>query len=535
MTTSTEQAKLTREGDYLVLSGLAVTPGLAGSLGAKKSLTNEYRLPPLASTVYSVKRLFPDAELSFATELLITGYGFPLTDISEWALLRHRSWNDLYPFQQLAARYLVSNPHRGAILGLSPGLGKTVTAIVSAEAWDANPILVIAPKHLLRTWTRELEKWGQSPYEISYGKPPSKHLPVWTITNYDTVVRRPLEYGDVVWSLIIFDESILVKTRTTKRFKTLEKVSRRADHVWCLSGSPISRYADDLWTQFHLLEPSVFRSYWRFTSKYCIVTPSIWSGYEVSGTNPGINFQDEFRDLLFVKNQKDVLPDLPEYIYEHVDLDLNVAQKKVYDKILKSFVLELQSGKRLPIASKMAQLTRLLQAVSNPYAFGGIDSSSKHDAIVEMLESGAYKTPMLIWGHWVEGLKLLYQKLDQRGYKVGLATGETEDVDYVLEQYRSGQIDILLFGLTVGKFGHTLTNTHTVVSMDRTFDMDAHFQSLHRVIRIGLDHRPVLVVLRCPDTADMLVEENLALKSLSISKMTDMELRDLLISLRNED
>jgi hypothetical protein len=74
----------------------------------------------------------------------------------------------------------------------------------------------------------------------------------------------------------------------------------------------------------------------------------------------------------------------------------------------------------------------------------------------------------------------------------------------------------------------------TIIYVDKTWNADDYFQSLHRVRRIGLEHRPVVVTLRAPGTVDELVEENLEGKLGGISRITRSSLRELLLGLGRE-
>jgi hypothetical protein len=86
--------------------------------------------------------------------------------------------------------------------------------------------------------------------------------------------------------------------------------------------------------------------------------------------------------------------------------------------------------------------------------------------------------------------------------------------------------------LGVGKFGHTLINTQSAIYVDRTFDGDAFYQSLHRLERFGLDHSPQVIVLRVPGTVEEFnVEENLAGKMETVAHITEADLASLLRSL----
>ena len=117
--------------------------------------------------------------------------------------------------------------------------------------------------------------------------------------------------------------------------------------------------------------------------------------------------------------------------------------------------------------------------------------------------------------------------------KVDMVIGDMDAAvkDLILDDYKAGGTDILVLQMGVGKFGHTLTDTRTVYYHDRHFDSDAYFQSLRRVRRIGLGHRPRLIVPRSLRSFDPIVELNLSGKLQSIAKLGNKDLKEMLQSL----
>jgi SNF2 family DNA or RNA helicase len=290
--------------------------------------------------------------------------------------------------------------------------------------------------------------------------------------------------------------------------------------MWLLSGSPTTRHADDLWTQLHLLWPAAFPSYWRFAERYCYIEETPWAKV-VTGTRSNRDAAEDNSDLMYVVNQEDVL-DLPEYLFETIDVDLGTAQRREYERMRKEFVAEL-NGEEVIAANEIARLQKLQQITS---WWDG--NSAKRDALVDLIDS--YEGPHLIWTHWRDAGTDIFVHLAAKGLRVNMVNGSvpTKDRDFMLEQFKAGELDALVLSIGVGKFGHTLTQAKTVWYLDKTWAADDYFQSLRRVRRIGLTHRPVVVTLRAPGTVDELVEDNLEGKMGGISRITKSRLAELL-------
>jgi hypothetical protein len=447
----------------------------------------------------------------------------------------------LYDYQRTAAGRLVVAP-QGQLLVATPGLGKTAIAIVAADyTQPTDRIVVVAPASLLLTWRREIERWAARPdVYVVKGKvdPEAARAARWIVVSWDKAVSMAADWGKG-WPLWILDESVLTKSRKSQRFKAFHggtvtrkgKVVKRypgirkhIDRVWLLSGSPTTRYADDLWAQLNLIWPQAYPSYWRFAERYCTVEENPWGGKVITGTRSGRDAAADSDDLVTVIQQEDVL-DLPEYLFDPpVEVTLAGAQAKAYRDMAKDFIADLH-GDAVVAANEIARLMHLQQIAS---VWDG--ASAKAEALVSVIDG--YEPPYLVWTHWRESGNVVAGALAGHGLRTAHVDGSTSDRDGTIEAYKAGEVDALVISLGVGKFGHTLTNTRTIFYVDKSWDADSYFQSLHRVRRIGLKHSPVVVTLRAPGTVDDLVEANLTGKLGGISRLTRSDLATLLAGLK---
>lgn len=457
----------------------------------------------------------------------------------------------LHEYQRVAATILASARH-GQILVVPPGLGKTAIAVAAADRTGADQVVAVVPAPLLRTWEREIKKWGvgDTSTAIVHGGEPDWEVvraSRWIVTTWD-IVGRHQEWFRGSWPLWVFDESVVAKSRRSQRSMGVRGGSRREktkadgtvvpgrrwenlrhgiDRVWLLSGSPTTKNDDDLWAQLSLVWPRAFPSYWRFAEWYCVLEENRWSpvGRSVVATRRDRSAVSDNADLIHVVN-----PDmgLPEYIPEVIDVTLTKKQQRAYRSMTREFVALLDSGQQVDADTRMGQLQKLQQIVS--YWDG---QSAKHDVVADIVTSADYPGPYLVWTHWREGALALAERLRGLGLAVGHAHGDmsSKKKDEVIESYKAGDLDVLVLNLMVGKFGHTLVGTKTVIYVDKTWNADDYFQSYWRVRRLGLEHQPILVTLRAPGTVDELLELNLSPKMENIEKVTDLDLRQLLVGL----
>jgi superfamily II DNA or RNA helicase len=458
----------------------------------------------------------------------------------------------LFDFQKDATQFLLSR--KKCLLALAPGLGKTATAITAAnkllQEGTISTIGIIAPKSLLKTWQNEIEKWVEAWSCILHSDFKDQPLDAdWLIVNYDALSRGtlPAEMNSV--DLVIFDETILLKNHSrkkdringkqrwvfkTKRVQAAFEISRGVEWVWMLSGGPTSRYVDDLWAQLYILDPKRFSSYWRFADEYCHVNHNGWAR-EVTGNKPDAIAQvhEHFGDTIFARSQNQVL-DLPEWIFEEVEVPMSRKQEKLYEQMNREWIatLETASGEvKLHAPNTLVQVIRLTQIASNPVLLSkGLTAlSPKWNAVQELLE--VRPLPAIIWTRFIETAKRMEHHLVRAGYRVATLIGKTPAnirAD-VVGAFQKGKIDIIIAHPKVGKFGLTLTAARTTIYLENSYDGDDYYQSLHRVRRIGTTHSPLVITLKSihqdgRPTVDHLIADVLEAKADTTFKITAAKL-----------
>lgn len=414
----------------------------------------------------------------------------------------------LYDFQREAIGFLLRR--KRAMLSLSPGLGKSIVSATAASLiHEVKRILVVAPASLLYMWKAELEKWGpnlpREPVTVVWHRQPAYENPdpnpnqaVWVISNPETVVRRLELFRLCKFDLAILDESILYKNRRAQRTAKVSELCKTIPAVWELTGAPANRMLDDLWSQFHLLKPQAYRSYWRFAQEYCVINTTAW-GQQVAANKLGAEekIKQRFKDIYFARSQEEVL-DIPDWLFEDIDAPMRDDQEKAYDELatnLSTTLRDEDSSVTVTATNHLSLVTRLVQAASNLMLIDGPDSSGKWDILPELLEY--YPAPYLIWTSYIKSAQALTSKLRELKLDAFYMLGETPPVERqnLVESYQAGKIDALVVGQAVGSFGLTLTAARTAIYLERNFD-GSYFQSLHRVRRIGTTQRPVVLHLR---------------------------------------
>lgn len=533
-------------GDIL-LTGSSRSMVMFENVGGKwDTFFQAWRFPAIYASVDEVLTHYPDVVISspLVKEMIAYPNGFEINEKAHktYDVSVRKQFDKLYTYQKLAVYSLTQHPYKRMLLAFSPGLGKTPTSIVAAQVVRANRVLVICPLILVRSWKKEVERWSNYTAEVTHGVVPNGTVNV-NITNYETIVKHVREYKKEKWDVVIIDESIRIKNYrqnskvTSQRAMAVGEVAKKVEYVWELSGGPISNHAGDLFGQFRVMYPTIFKSYWKFVDPICVIERSTFStsgryGGKVVATKPNVNIKKRFKDIYFVRSMEEVAPEIPDYIYQDVPLEMGSVQAASYNEARLDVLKHIEQDEVIDIIfNKLTSMIRLQQAVSNPACFGGDDVSIKRDFIVQSIQDNSYEFPMLIFAHWRYTVINLHKVLQETfpNLRVGaILGGQGSLAQEVAEEFEKGNIDILVLSIQAGKYGLNFPLTKTVVMHDRIWDADAMFQATFRARRRTTKHSPVWVSLYIPETIDDYIRDILEVKLKSIQKVTGTDILEIL-------
>jgi len=172
----------------------------------------------------------------------------------------------LRPYQQEGLAWLqyLREQRLGGILADDMGLGKTAQALahvlLEKEAGRlVHPALVVMPTSLLFNWQAEAARMAPGLRVLTLHGPQRavRHAEAGA---YDLVLTTyPLLWRDIKalavqpWHLLILDEAQMVKNAGSRSARALRKL--QAQHLLCLTGTPLENHLGELWAQFDFLMP----------------------------------------------------------------------------------------------------------------------------------------------------------------------------------------------------------------------------------------------------------------------------------------
>lgn len=432
------------------------------------------------------------------------------------AAVADQRWLDVLDGHQVVnAAALVHPDCYGLCLFDEQGAGKTVSVI---GAWDLlcardmlDRMLVVAPKSMLAEWAFDLERFcgGQYAVRVLSRDVRTKRRDLngradVIVCNFETVVAlehelRALLSRGAGRSLLVCDESFMVKNLDAVRSRALRRAREWAARAWVLCGTPAPNAPSDLVGQFDLADLGM-----TFAD---VTLPD-----EREQAAPVVSAALAERGVWLRSLKRDVLPDLPGKSFDIVHLDMAPRQAAAYSAAHHELVEDLRGADDIrfkrELATFAARRGALLQLSSHPGAvLDGYDElpaklSALDTLLTELVVDRGEK--VVVWSFFTHSLNAVFERFTHLG--AVRYDGSVIDVDERRRAVGRFQEDdtCRLFVANPAAAGAGLTLHAARVAVFESFsNQAAHFlQSLDRIHRRGQERPVRYVVLQCDGTLD---------------------------------
>jgi SNF2 family DNA or RNA helicase len=269
-----------------------------------------------------------------------------------------------------------------AALFLDAGVGKSLIALYLLRHKcnthrDLLRTIIFSPVITLKNWKDEFAlntKIDPSNIGVVFGNK-SKRLKIIKnekhkilIINYESTRTEEILSELLAFDakIIIFDESHYVKSHTSKLFKAINKISKKAWYKYLLTGTPIAKDAQDVWAQYMIMDggKTFGERFYSFKDKYFVNLNKNWSSNKAF---PNWSFNEsmigEFKERLgrnSARLRKEDCLDLPELTSVTINIEPTPEQLKYYREVKNSLITYMNEHEDNPLVVKNA-LTKTLR------------------------------------------------------------------------------------------------------------------------------------------------------------------------------
>lgn len=391
---------------------------------------------------------------------------------------------ELFEYQKQGIEFLVSK-HGGMLLD-EQGLGKTIQALKACEKVDPQVLVIVCPAIMRGTWSHHVANLIPNSIQT-------------IINSYEWYVNLA-NYKSLLKSIkgkkvaVIVDEAHYIKTPTSKRTKTVQHLLSLDNIVFkvLLTGTPVTRDVDDLYTQLKVFYPSFCKSIFEYRKKYmrCIHSyfGDVYKGFKNEYSRQEII--KYLKSCSLRRTKKSAGLNLPSIVRQPVYIDINKTVAKKSLEIL-NYATKVINGVDDYTLYKTDLAEEASHIASIRKALGVAKVPQVLQYIEHLLQSGTQK--LIVFGVHIDVVNLIYESLKEKykeikTHRIIGATTSTQREKIIKEFQELETPQILVANMIACGVGVTLTKSHTVVFAELDFTPSNIMQAEARVHRITQEH-----------------------------------------------
>lgn len=412
----------------------------------------------------------------------------------------------MHDYQVTGAQWLLNGGR--TILADRAGLGKTVQAISACEAiiqhQTSARTLVLCKNIHTDHWQGEIKDWSGRDSTIIKAARRERALDKWLETDGNYLIvgwstfRVFPELQDIMWNVVVADESHKIKNRKTLTFSCFRRL--KSMFMFLLSATPFSLHNAEIWTSLHAIDPKKFPSYWRFYDTF-VRTIMIGDFPKIIGNKNVDVFAKVVGRYMLKRRAIDCIDELPPRRVEVLKVPMAQGQDRSYRGMCRNMIAELK-GQQLAAPTELVQFTRLRQIASTTYTLWDDDHSGKLDAVVDLVDE--VDGQIVIATDYRRTVEAIRKRLANE--RLGVMVGGS-DVNKLEKAFRSGDIRIVVMTRQTGGEGINLEAAHTMIILERPWNPAEEAQLAGRVYRPAMKKEGLtrIIYLEHPGSIDSIV------------------------------
>ena len=375
----------------------------------------------------------------------------------------------------------------GALLADDMGLGKTLQALCAVHGRT----LVVAPTSVLGNWMTEAKRFRpQLRCHLYHGSgrtlDPTADV---TLTSYALLRLDTGILATTDWDTVVLDEAQTIKNPESQVAQAA--FALRAPRRIALSGTPVENSLQELWSQFHFLNPGLLGGRVAFETRF---GSPIAQGDRAAGER----LRRLLTPFMLRRRKSEVAPELPSRSEMILPCELSPEERGTYDAVRAATQAQVlrKVGASEGAMAALEALLRLRQACCHPALLPGqkAKTSAKVTCLLEALvQATAEGHRALVFSQWTGLLDLVEPHLREAHLAFNRLDGSTRDRQAVVDDFqRPDGPAVLLISLKAGGTGLNLTAADHVYILDPWWNPATEDQAADRAHRIGQE-RPVMI------------------------------------------
>ena len=395
-----------------------------------------------------------------------------------------------FAYQEIGHLFLLERKH--CCLYYKPGKGKTYPTIDALRDVDKNKngnanVLILSTADAIKNmWNAEIV--------------PQNILPKNTVLlslNAAIQDKTKLKLLNVKWDVIIVDECHKIKSHNSQSSKLVYMLSKKAEYVWGLSGTPRGNNDIDIYCQFHNMHVSDWGkiTYTYFVSQCCDIDKKYFHGQMVTipiGINEKYRAGWERNIAMYTQRvgytDEDDMPPL------HVNLiELPYTPTKEYLQAEQGVISVAEYENTM---TKLAAIQKLHQAV-NGFLYICDEDGNR---IIHNIERNK-KLDWLRNNISNEKVVIVYRfEADLKAIQSELTTMKQEFTE-IVDDFKNGSVNILLLQCSRCE-SFNLQMCKRIIFYTLDYSYIKYNQMLHRVWRTGQNEDVQIDILTFKDTIE---------------------------------
>lgn len=334
-----------------------------------------------------------------------------------------------------------------------------------------------------------------------------------------TVLRAAAMITDS--TMVIVDESHLIKGHRAKRTARITRISARAKYRLLLSGTPITQGYADLFSQMSFLSPKILGIHsWHTFARRHIVYHEERRG-QIVGYRGMDALVDKMEPFVYQVTKEEAV-DLPDKLFSSVHVATTADQDRCYEEAKEFYLTQLMHEDSWDSGIWIFRLFTALQTIASGWwtkEGARIDiPSNRHQGLLSALDRIPHDEPVIVWTKYAESVERILEHLPQDDAVTYY--GQTSKRDRVdnLAKFKAGDRRFFVATMDTGGTSLTLNNATYAVFYENSFKYGSRIQAEDRNHRVG-QARPVTYIdVSCGTTIERRIQMALGTKADALSE-----------------